>query len=131
MDRKIVFMFLVIVLFITKCSKRDKVETGDKITSPLASYVKNQDKNFDRSLLQGVWWLNFDDNSALFFISGDSLYYAEDQSQPFYIQLKNDTLKMLRDNHETIFQIKTLTEDSLIFYDPALDEDMVLMKKQR
>jgi|DewCreStandDraft_4_1066084.scaffolds.fasta_scaffold36600_2 hypothetical protein len=38
---------------------------------------------------------------------------------------------MLRDNHETIFQIKTLTEDSLIFYDPALDEDMVLMKKQR
>lgn len=66
MDRKTVLMFLVIVLFITKCSKRNKVETGDKITSPLASYVKNQDKNFDRSLLQGVWWLNFDDNSALF-----------------------------------------------------------------
>lgn len=131
MDRKVVFIFLVIVLFITKCSKRDKVETEDKITSPLATYVKDQDKNFDTSLLQGVWWLNFDDNSALFFISGDSLYYVEDQSQPFYIQLKSDTLKMLRDDREAIFKMKTLTQDSLVFYDPTLDEDMVLMKKQK
>lgn len=131
MDRKIGFIFLVIALFITKCSERDKVATKNKVTSPLAIDVKDQEKNFDISMLQGVWWLNFDDNSALFFISGDSLYYVEDQSQPFYIQLKSDTLKMLRDDREAIFKMKTLTEDSLIFYDPNLDEDMVLIKKKK
>lgn len=126
-------------LLIVACSNKDGKTASKDSSDPIADtlIVKHenkkphvQQKEFDASLLQGVWWLKKDDVSALFKIEGDYLYYTEDLNSPYLIKAKGDTLWMIRDKNKSAFKLKILTKDSLVFFDENINEDVSLIKKR-
>ena len=83
------------------------------------------------NLLDGVWWLTPNDIHALFYVEGDSLYYTEEQTSPYWIRLRNDTLVMSRDGVVFSFRVRKLSQDSLVMYDHTLREVIKLYKPIR
>jgi hypothetical protein len=82
------------------------------------------------SLLNGVWWLDLSDNSALFMIEEDTLVYTEDLSNPYRVEVKGDTLILSQEDFLSKFSLLKLTSDSLIFYDPTIKERIKLFKRK-
>ena len=129
------------ILMIIACGKNDgKIDSKDSanqksdtlqlVTEQVSTKGQEQEKQFDVSLLQGVWWLDKNDVSALFKIEGDYLYYTEDLKSPYLIKVKGDLFWMTRDKKESVFKLKILTKDSLVFHDKNIDEDIFLIKKR-
>lgn len=81
---------------------------------------------FQKKDLQGIWSESQDEN-ALFFIRGDSLWYVEDQENPIKIEVWNDTLKVLGDPPFYCRIIK-LNEDSLCYIDNITNEETKLIR---
>lgn len=130
---------LSFTLIIVACYKKDleKASSEDSYQSVDSLTLKHEDsraidqvRKFDVLLLQGVWWLDVNDVSALFKIEGDSLYYTEEMSSPYLIKVDGDLFWMTRENHKSDFKIKVLTKDSLVLYDKNINENISLTKKR-
>lgn len=80
----------------------------------------------DTKLLQGVWWSADNPVSALFTISGDSLYYTDNVNSPYLIRLSNDTLFMEQGSFSHNVTVTKLTGDSLVYYDGTINEKVEL-----
>lgn len=78
--------------------------------------------------LQGVWAENEEEN-AIFYIKGDSLYYTESQENPIFIKLQGDTLLMMGDVPVNCKIIK-LTSDSLWYTDEFIKTPTKLYKRK-
>ena len=121
---------VIFIIFSLSCSGK-KVNSGTEAS--IAGIGKDEDIQkvlFDARLLEGVWWIDTNNVSALFFITHDSLYYTEQQDMPYAIAIKGDTLKLNREDFASFFKLKKLTGDSLIFYDFSTSEDIKLFKKK-
>ncbi len=127
-----IIFLLIVYLLINSC--RGEIRTDKKDVST-DSIVKSQEdstyskeagsKNtlvakIDGKLLDGIWAENEEDN-ALFFIKGDSLYYVEQMENPVKIEISNDTLS-IQGSLPTVCKIIKLTEDSLCYKSEFSDE---------
>lgn len=122
--KKISFRFLIIsigfiILLINfNCNSQLRQHNDPKVVSKEDSH------------LNGVWWQDLSDNSALFMIEEDTLVYTEDLSNPYLVEVKGDTLILSQDDFVSKFSLIKLTVDSLIFYDPAIKERIKLFKRE-
>jgi len=87
--------------------------------------------DIDIKLLEGVWWLNENDPSALFYIYGDTLSYIEDQSHPYFIEVKNDTMVWIKNEGESLFRVSKLNKDSLVFQDLETGVETTVFHKKK
>lgn len=78
--------------------------------------------------LQGVWAENEEEN-AIFYIKGDSLYYIEHQGNPIFIKLQGDILLMMGDV-PVHCKINKLTSDSLWYTDEFTEAPTKLYKRK-
>jgi hypothetical protein len=130
-------MIVSVCLLGCRDKERQKVNVIDIDTSNVAlpSFESRQQGarlvNIDAKLLEGVWWLNENDPSALFYIYGDTLSYVEDQSHPYVIKVKNDTMVMIQNEREFLFRVTKLNRDSLIFLDLETDVEVVVFHKRK
>ncbi len=113
------------------CSSKDKKDTDTNDIKSQFEITLDTLKLDQYDFLQGVWWLNPTDNSALFNIVNDSLYYTEDQQSPYLIKIKGSALMMTRDSTTFKLEIKKLTHDSLILYDKNLNQITKLFKQSK
>mgnify|MGYP000971698416 CR=1 FL=1 len=131
--------FVTVMIFFLSCSKKRTYDNTNPEMSrtdsiPSVKYESSSSEgipqNFDISLLHGAWWLNISDPHALFFIENDSLYYVEEQDSPYFVNVKNDILMLMNKEIKSQFKLRKLTVDSLVFYDPTIDEELHLFKKK-
>ena len=121
-----------VVVFVTvslSCSSRKANTEIENSIVDIGIDKSAQKIFFDAKFLEGVWWIDTNSLSALFFITRDSLYYTEQQDIPYAITIKSDTLELRRENFTSFFKLKKLTKDSLTFYDFSINEDIKLFKK--
>jgi len=85
-------------------------------------------KNY--SLMQGAWWRDKDDPSAVFLIAEDSLYYTEELSSPYLVKIKGEMFSMTRSVLESAYILKTLSNDSLVLFDERLERKVSFFKKR-
>lgn len=119
-------------LALTGCSQTKKPSGNITVKEAVGKSVvsRNQVQVVDLSDIQGVWWISNNDPSALFFVEGDSLYYVDEQESPYFLMVKGDTLRMLRDRIISSFAVVRLTPDSLIIFDPTVNDRIILFKKE-
>jgi hypothetical protein len=118
-----------IICFILSCCGNQNKKTGpfDRVNDTLVTHVKADQIDVSIEALQGIW-AETDNDDALFFIKGDSLYYTEDQDRAIEIKLKNDTLIILGDV-SVHCKILKLTRDSLWFIDEFNEAPTKLYKR--
>lgn len=108
-------LFVIFLIQNTSCQNKE------------SATVKNMPQNsVDTKLLQGVWWSADNPVSALFTISGDSLYYTDNVNSPYLIRLSNDTLFMEQGSFSHNVTVTKLTGDSLVYYDGTINEKVEL-----
>ncbi len=127
-------IFFILTSVLVSCSKSAREKNGETVPvnhkdSLGVRTVNKPTVVLDPDLLDGVWWWAGEELHALFYVSGDSLYYTEEQSSPYSIFLKDDTLVMKRDGQAFRFTVKKLTADSLCLYDDTSGEMTRLFKK--
>lgn len=89
--------------------------------------IKKQD-SYHIDSLQGIWAVDENEN-ALFFIEGDSLFYIEHLDKPIQIELNGDTLIILGDAQASC-KILKLTSDSLWYVDNFTDSVTKLYRRE-
>ena len=118
--------FLSMVSFSMSCTTTSKHQNDDeKFVGPSV----DTQPSFDIRLSQGYWWKDDADPSALFFIIEDSLYYADAQDAPYFVNCSDSTIQLQQDGFNSTFAINKLTSDSLILYDSSIGEQLRLFKK--
>ena len=121
--KRIILFLLALIALNSKTNPVSMVpKTDDK------GIIKNKPVQPTISLLQGIWAENEEEN-AIFFIKGESLYYVEDQGTAVPIQLRNDTLIIYYDGLTTYDKILKLGSDSLILSN-EFDEIIRLYKRK-
>jgi hypothetical protein len=93
------------------------------------SKIETMDENSRKHSLQGTWWSDDNQVSALFLVVGDSLYYTDDMESPYFIQLSSDTLTMEQGAFKRRVKVLKLTPDSLILYDSDINENIKLRRR--
>lgn len=126
--RHIVLIALMFCALLGCTNHRDGTQKAaeEVVTSPKINAVAP----LDTRLLEGVWWSDPEDIHALFFIDGDSLYYVEEQDQPFFMIVRDGMLSMARDSGVFRFEVKKLTEDSLILFNAEMNRLTKLYKSK-
>lgn len=81
----------------------------------------------NENLVQGVWAETKNEN-ALFYINKDSLYYIDNQVNPFHFEIKSDTIFVFGDILSKLYLVK-LTKDSLWYKTDFYDEMTKLYKR--
>jgi hypothetical protein len=136
---RLAIFFLSFTLLVVTCQNKKENSRSNDTTYQRLDSLKTQHEDyrsttdlrkFDMLLLQGVWWLDTNDVSALFKIEGDSLYYTEEMHSPYLIRVDGDSLWMIQENYERVYKIYTLTKDSLVLYDKSIDENILLIRKR-
>ncbi len=85
---------------------------SSKIVEETFEETKSQ-QEFDKSLLNGIWGANEEDN-AFYRIKGDSVYYLDAPNVGYYVEMRNNSLIYHLDGVKPDFKIIKLTKDSLV-----------------
>jgi len=104
---------------ILSCKLGDKNNSPENnIVEPIATPMVNNGtvvQRLDKSLLNGVWAENIDDN-ALFYIENDSIHYFDSTNQPaYFIDLSDDVLSIYYDDITFRGKVLKLSNDSLVY----------------
>lgn len=106
---------IVLLVACISCSNGSKKEDNS-----ISSTTSPKENPFQIKDLQGVWSEDQEEN-ALFFIRGDSLWYVEDQEKTIKIEVSNDTL-VVWGSPPFYCKIMKLDEDSLCYIDNITNE---------
>ncbi|PHS10006.1 MAG: hypothetical protein COA88_02965 [Kordia sp.] len=106
----IITFSLIWVVSILQKSCEQRIEENK-----LKELQKESNKKIDKSLLNGVWAENIDDN-AMFYIENDSIHYFDSIDQPAYpIDLSGDILSIYYDGITFRWKVLKLSNDSLVY----------------
>ena len=116
---KHILLFVLVAmmgLFTASCGKNKRLGEG--------TYGDKEDKAA-KEMLQGIW--NDDDtDEPLYWIKGDSIFYADTTNVPAYFKVVGDTLVM-RGNEEVHYKIDKRTEN--IFWFHSLSDDIIKLHR--
>lgn len=115
--KNILTVLLLIFFLSCKTEKKNVKSTQNQNSHKKDISISNNEsqvKKINKSLLNGIWAENIDEN-ALFFIENDSIYYLDNQDIPFYIEFKDDSFSVHYDNFISNVKIKKLDNDSLVY----------------
>lgn len=127
----VIVALLVLIFLINSQSCSSRKANKERSVADTGINEDEQKAYFNKKFLEGVWWIDANSVSALFFITKDTLYYTEQQEKPYAITIKGDTLSLNGENFVSFFRIKKLTKDSLVFYDYSINEDIKLFKRMK
>ncbi len=103
------FIFAAMVILLTSgCKGNEK------------SGAVQKENTVARKMLQGIW-INEDDESPVFYVKGDTLYYPDETSEPAHFYIINDTL-IMTGGTASKYQILKQTEHLFVFRNNGGDE---------
>lgn len=121
------FISVFLISQIACLSKNEKIAANDKQSSTEVLQAKME--KFDKRYLDGAWWRDNSDPSAVFIIEEDSLFYAENDLA-CKVMISGDTMRWIFEDDSILLLIKKLNQDTLNYYNIALKRETMLFKKR-
>lgn len=108
------YFWTLVLLFPYACLHDYKAGTPDINSNKILDAGSYSQIVINAHNIYGIWAESEEDN-AILWISGDSMYYTEDQGNPLKYEIRNDSLIIFYDGLTTRNKILKLDTDSLVF----------------
>ncbi len=115
-------MYFILGLVLIDCGKPNPAAQNQSVNSDTLNRLSLLQ-------LQGAWWSESNQQSALFLIADDSLYFTDEQQSPYFLRVTNNKIFLERDSLTKILYVEDLTADTLSLYDSSLHEKLRVFKK--